>query len=682
MTFRTWAALAITAFVVAPLVAHLLRRRPPEEQPFVPTRLVPPAHAIASRRTAIEDRTLFLLRALSVLALAVLGATPLFRCSRLTVARPSGASVALALVIDDSLSMRARASEKGAPRLTRALQGARELVGSLQQGDAVAVVLAGRPARVALAATTNLDAARAALDTIEPSDRGTDLDGALAVARDLVSGLEHVDKRVVVLSDLEAEASARVASTPGVSVWAPLPELHGAVEDCAVIHASRSGTRVTVRVACTKPATIAPPASSSRSAAAPPKEQAPTARRLAILAGDEVLGEVPVHLDGSTSDLGVTLSDAAVERHAGTSLRAVLRGGDAIPEDDDAPVLASGSALRAAIVVDPVQDRVPTGGAPLVEQALHAMDLGVELTPMATLPEPREDLDPFALLILEDVPGFTPSQRRELGAWVERGGVALATLGPRAASAPLGSSFGALVPALVRWRVSPVKGLASGREAFFADASDGLDDLAPRGRASLELESGLTDVKTMAEWQDGAPFLLERRLGRGLVWATTLPLGASTSDFGLRPALFALLERLAAEARSRAGTGRVIVGGSIAVPDGVRAARFVAHDGKVTTLSLASPAPSELSASRAGRYELDAGGATSSRVASLDEREFSAAPLELPEALAGVGGDGGTPSVDVSSEVALVLLALLVVELLLRAASVLRHRRSTAVVSE
>ena len=100
MTFLTWAALAIGALVAVPLIAHLLRRRPPDEEEFAATKLVPARTAVAQRRTAIEDRMLFAIRALAILALAVLGATPFVKCSRLSLAREGGASVALAVVLD------------------------------------------------------------------------------------------------------------------------------------------------------------------------------------------------------------------------------------------------------------------------------------------------------------------------------------------------------------------------------------------------------------------------------------------------------------------------------------------------------------------------------------------------------------------------------------------------------
>ncbi|MBM4360744.1 MAG: VWA domain-containing protein, partial [Deltaproteobacteria bacterium] len=664
----------------------LLRRKPPDEQPFAATRLVPEARAIASRRTAIEDRALFALRALAVLALAVLGATPLFRCSSLSVARPTGASIAIAIVVDDSLSMRASVGEGKVTRLARAVDGARELVASLQQGDAVAVVLAGKPARVALASTTNVDAAKRTIGAIEPSDRATDLDGAIGIASELVGGLEHVDKRVVVLSDLDGEPGTRIAPRKGVALWAPMTEIKSALDDCGVVRADRSGTRVVVRVACSRGAADggapAPLGSGRPDTGVVPggPGAARKGRRVAIRAGQETLADAPLHLEGGAGDVAFTLPDAALEKHATTQLFAVLDGKDAIVEDDTAPVVAQGAELRVAAVVDPSSDRLPTGGAPLVEQAFRAMDLGVQLAPMATVPDQREELDAVGLLLVDDAPGFTPSERRDLAAWVERGGVLLLALGPRSGAAPLGSGFTPMLPGLVRFRPSSVKGLTRRDDLVFADASDGLDDLAPKGRALLELESGATGLQTLARWADDAPFLVERRLGRGVAFSLTLPLASNVSDFGLRPALFALLERAVAEARARSGTGRTLVGvpWSIEEPANVEVRRLERDDRAVTLPVEVSAGRAEVVPPRAGLYEIVTGGVRATRVAALDERELAGGPVELPSEGADATLGGAHAERDVSPQIALFLLGLMACELAVRAYGRLRAERAAS----
>src|SRR5215472_7167648 len=125
-------ALLAAVLVIAPYIAHRLRRRTAQEQPFPPTRLVQPAPPTARRRSRLEDRALFASRAAAVALLAILGATPLVRCSRLSLRRSGGASVAMVIVFDDSMSMRARS--RGVSRFERARKGARELLASAREG--------------------------------------------------------------------------------------------------------------------------------------------------------------------------------------------------------------------------------------------------------------------------------------------------------------------------------------------------------------------------------------------------------------------------------------------------------------------------------------------------------------------------------------------------------------------
>ena len=266
---------------------------------------MPPTPPAARRRSLLEDRALFAVRALAVVVLALLGATPFIHCSRLAINRRSGASVALAIVLDDSLSMRAALpGRRGRAGPARSPPRASSPPAS-PRGDAVAIVLAGAPARVALGSTTNMAAVAEALDGLDPSDRATDLDGAVRLAKGLVRGLAQRDKRVVVFSDL-ADGSPPDAPPLGgdgeIAVWVPLPELEASGEDCAVTRADRAGTRVWARVICTASAPAAaagPPPRRRAPPPTPPASAAPGAspgpgagRSIEIRAGDKVLGAV------------------------------------------------------------------------------------------------------------------------------------------------------------------------------------------------------------------------------------------------------------------------------------------------------------------------------------------------------------------------------------------------------
>jgi hypothetical protein len=689
MSFLTASALAITFLVVAPILAHLLRRRQAEERPFPPARLVPPTQPAARRRSMLEDRALFAVRALAVIGLAVLGATPFIHCSRLAIIRRSGASVALAIVLDDSLSMRAKLSGPGAvTRWSRALASARELTGGLASGDEVAIVLAGAPARVALGSTTNMAAVTEALDGLAPSDRATDLDGAVHLARGLLRGLAQRDKRVVLLSDL-ADGSPAEAPPLGddgeIALWVPVPELTANGQDCAVTRADRAGNKVWARVVCTS--TSASPSPSPSAAAS--TEAGPSAGRLLeIRAGDTVLGSAALGPVVKAEEIVVEIPASPADSPP-PALRAVLTGKDAIAEDDEAPVVAAGGALPMAVVVDTAATHVATGGPPPIEQALSALELDAQVHPLPAVPEHADELNAVAALIVDDVPGFTPEVRRNIAAWVERGGVLLLTLGPRAAAAPLGASFDPLVPGVVRWGPSPAPGVDPATAALFGPSAEGMADLAPHGRASVDPEAS-AGADILARWKDGAPLLLRRSLGRGAVLALTLPLSTDESDLALRPAFLALLDRFVGTARARGGARRIDVGEAWSF-DGYRSV-------KVQRVSVAGPdkpqpvpvidgasgaplgkpgsasSPAAGTAERrllaapplAGLYELELDGDHTTRVAAVPDREIDLHPRRVRDEARSASLGGIDPSLDVSPYVALFLLALFAVELVLR----------------
>lgn len=677
MSFLTLGGLLIALLVVAPIAAHLLRRKQAEEQLFPPARLVPPTQPSARKRSMLEDRALFSVRALAVLGLAILGATPFVRCSRLALTRNHGASVALAIVLDDSLSMRAKLPG-GKTRFERALVGARELSQGLASGDAVAIVLAGAPPRVALGSTTNLAAVVAALDAVEPSDRGTDLEGAVQLARGLVRGLAQLDKRVVVLSDLAdgAPDAPPIQGDAEIALWLPLPELQATDQDCAVTRAERSGAKVWARVVCSGREPARASASASASAAPATKAGATPARSIEIRAGDKVLATAPLGGSARAEEVAVTLPDGAP-----ALLRAVLTGRDAIAEDDEAPVISAGGALPIAVIVDAAATTVATGGAPPIEQALAALQLDAQIHPLPSVPEHEAELNAYSALIIDDAPGFTPEVRRELAAWVARGGVVLLTLGPRAAAAPLGAGFEPLIPGVVRWAaMTPPTPVAKGEAASLGvdpasaptlgSSVPGLARLDPRGRTTLDT-AAIEGVDVLAKWNDGAPFLIRRSLGRGAVLSLTLPLSTDESDLALRPAFLSLLESFVDTARARGGARRIDVGqawtfdgySNVEVRrmplDGAGAPRTIPVIEQDRRLRADAPL--------AGLYELTLDGEATTRVAAVPDREIDFRPRQVRDEAHATAMGGVASALDASPYVAIALLALLALELALRA---------------
>ncbi len=648
MHFVTWLGLGVALLAAVPYLAHRLRRRRAEEIDFAPARLVPSALPKARRRSELEDRPLFLVRALAVLALAALGASPLVRCSRLALDRAGGASVALALVLDDSMSMRARATPGAKTRFERAREGARQLLASVREGDAVAVVLAGAPARVLLAATTDLSAARAAVEAAKESDRATDLEGALATARSLIQQLPQVDKRVVLLSDLADGHSggALLGADMQPPLWAPLPELAAPLADCAVLRADRTGARIHADIACGPEASAA-------------------GRQVELVANGKTVASAPAP-GGKNGD--VTL-DVPGEEPAEVTVR--LTGHDAIAADDQAPAVVQAGPTAIAVVADDAEEAIATGGAPIVEQALAALRLDLAVHPIPEPPEREGDLADFVGLIIDDPPGLTPEQRHAVGAFVEHGGVLLLALGPRAAAAPLGASFEPVLGGAVAWGSSPVTGATTENvSSELAESAASLLDLAPRGRATLTAAdaANLLRDSPLARWKDGAPLFARRTLGDGEAWVSTLPFSVGESDLPLRPAFLSLLDAWTTVARQRAAPRRGDVGTTWSFAT-ARPTKVTGPDGDVP---LASPVDTggstgaHLVPANVGAYRITFGDRSEVRVAAPVESELDLRPRAIASAEAQGKSGGAHAEVDISWIVALVLLALLAAELGLR----------------
>jgi hypothetical protein len=652
VTFVTTLALAAALLVAVPYAAHRLRRRRAEDQPFPPARLVAPSPQQARKPSRLEDRALLGSRAVAVIALAVLGATPLVRCSRLSVQRSGGASVALALVVDDSMSMRAAAPrDPSVSRFERARQGADQLLASAQEGDAIAVVLAGAPARIALAPTTDLGAARQAVDILALSDRSTDLDGALALARGVVASLPQVDRRIVVLSDLADGHSAGPplderggdrGAEPAVPVWIPLRELGGDATDCALLQADRRGVRVHVRIACG------------------PGKSAEGRDVVVEDASGKPLGRSTV-ARGGPDEVTVLLpnEDAA-------PARARLTGSDAIGSDDVAPVVAEARHHALAIVADPTGETVATGGAPIVEQALASLRADVDLRPLPAPPDRADDFTDYLGVLLDDPPGFTPEQRHALAAFLERGGVALVALGPRSAAAPLGASLDPILSQAVAWTRTP--GAAGGGAdvtsavGSLAGSAQSLTDLDAERRASLGPDDGHA-FDALVKWTDGEALVARRAVGRGEAWIVTLPFTVDASDLPLRPAFLAILDAWLQVAKQRAVARRGDVGTAWKFA-GARDVRVVGPRGDVPVIR--DEGVARVTPPLIGRYEITVDEQREMRVAAPDERELDLRPRPYAAASSGARVADGRSSVDVSGEVALVLLALMALEMGLR----------------
>jgi hypothetical protein len=648
MSFVTALALALSLFVAVPTLAHLLRRGRAREQPFPPAALVPEARSTARQRSRLEDRGLLLLRALAIVCLAVIGAGPLVQCSRVALGRSGGASVAIAIVVDDSASMRALLQGQTTTRFQKAVEASQQLLASAREGDAVALILAGKPARLALAAGTDLQAAARTLAELKPSDRATDLSASLALARAALGSLPHQDKRVVLFSDLSDELPPQ----PTGDVWTPLPELATPLDDCGVLRALRSGERITAHVACSSEA-----AARGRSLRLVVKAPAtPLEARLVVQRGEQV-----VTLEAKTDD----------------AREIELTGTDRNPANDRAEIAPESRGLSVAVHVDSARERVVTGGPPLLEQALHALSLAVPVRPLPELPREASELLDVAALFIDDPPGLTPETRGALASWLETGAVAALFLGQHAQDMQLGESLEPFARGAVAWEVlgggaqSDVSSLA-----WLGIEAQSLQDVSPKGRARLDTALA-PGAEVVGRWSDGKVMITRQERGRGLLLTVGLPVSIEVSDLSLRPGFLALLDHLVGEALRRRGPRTSEAGSEW----------WFAAAGNLQITGPGGPLPTrEADGQRVaapdatGRYEIALNGTREARFITLPAAEVLALPQkELPAAWSKSKASSRI-QVDASPELGWLLLGLLALEIGVRLTRLLRERRGQSAI--
>jgi hypothetical protein len=216
----------------------------------------------------------------------------------------------------------------------------------------------------------------------------------------------------------------------------------------------------------------------------------------------------------------------------------------------------------------------------LLEQAARALDAQIEVQPLSVVPEHAPELEKHALLVLDDPPGLAPEARAALAEFVERGGVAVALIGPNADSVQLGSTLEPFLSGAVRWdRNELPAGIDVKSQSLLGTEAPSLAELSMRGRARLDA-ADLGTSQVLVRFSDGKPWLIERELGRGALYALGLPSSVDESDFALRPGFLALLDHFVTQATRRTGPKQSVAGAEWALPD--ERAKVVGPEGPLT----------------------------------------------------------------------------------------------------
>lgn len=627
------------AAIVVPLLVHLVHKERKEAIRFPSLMFVQRTPYQHSSRQRIRDWLLFAARCLVIALLAAAFMRPvLARTAEASAA--SGGGTEVVVLLDRSLSMR------HGERWAAAQRAVRERIGSLGNDDRLTVVPFDTRASAVNQATADATALRAALDSITPSDAGTKLAPAVALARRVLGASRLARKEVVVVSDYQRTAwdlDDDVKMPAGTTI-VPVDVGQGTVTDRSVrsVEMRRNAGGGTDRVVVSARVINVGPAAKG------------VVARLEVNGRTVDSRRVDLPADGGGA---VTFAPVAVAGD-GVPARVVLDA-DAFTADDAFLFLLRRSPSIGVLLVEHAEAAAERGI--FVSRALAigdqpAFDVKVVRASRAT----PGDLAGRTLVLLNDAGMPEGIGAERLLSFVRGGGGVLSALGERSGGRSWPEAGKGLLPGSV---ASPVDRLGErGAVLGFLDRTHPALSLFGGPRSGdlsaarffryrpLQVEEGV-----LARFDDGSVALAEHRVGRGrvLTWASSFD--GVWNDLPRQAVFLPFVHQLAQYAASyRATRSANAVGESVNLSDrassdtaAAAGQRFSvrAPDGRL--LAVGGPdAPPALELRQAGWYEVRRAGVPNERPrvlaanpapAELDMATFD--PVRLTNALA-PEGDG------------------------------------------
>ncbi|MCA9752357.1 MAG: BatA domain-containing protein [Gemmatimonadetes bacterium] len=189
-----------------PLVIHLLSRRTTTRVEFSTLEFLRNLERKSMRRVKVRQWLLLALRMLLIAAVAIAMARPTLTGVAAGDARGATSSV---IVLDGSWSM--GILDGGAPRFDQARDRAREILGTLEDGDEVFLLAPGADGLAASnEPSRDLAQVRERLGALEPGRRAVDLAAAIEEAAVTLQSARHPNREVHLVSDFQRSAFDRL----------------------------------------------------------------------------------------------------------------------------------------------------------------------------------------------------------------------------------------------------------------------------------------------------------------------------------------------------------------------------------------------------------------------------------------------------------------------------------------
>ena len=635
MSFLTPLFLIGLAGLAIPVLIHLIQKERKNVVHFPSLMFLRRIPYESVQRRRIRHWLLLLMR-LAALALVVLAfARPFIRRTDASAAGASGAREVV-ILIDRSYSM------GYGDRWSRALSAARDAVNGLAGSDRGSIVFFAAGADVAVRSTADKGRLLAVLTGAEPSAGATHYGPALKLAGSILSESALPRRETVLVTDFQR------------SGWQGAEGLR--LPDGATLKPVDLGSGDTINAAVT-------PVALERSMFSNQERVSVTAGVLNH--GGKALDAVDVALevDGrpiQTKRLRVEGNGSASTTFdpltvATANMRASIRiGRDALERDNVFHfVLSPARPIRVLLVQRP-------GARDVNLYLTRALSVGdsprFDLVPRDPDAVSSDDLQSAGIVILNDVT-VTAATAERLGRFVQRGGGLLFVAGQRGAWP---QEHAAMLPAVVSDAVDRSRGqparlvaLEYGHAIFDPFRAPRSGDFSTARFYGYRAGTKAPDAAILARFDDGAPALVEKKMGAGrvLVWMSSLDL--VWNDLAVKPVFLPFVHQMARHLGGYRDAAPWLTVGDVLDPASAENTTKPPADRAIVSpsgqrLALDSEGPDVVELAEQGFYEIRgmaAGAVPSAIVASnVDLRESDPSAIPAADVVAAATGRAGGSS--------------------------------------
>jgi hypothetical protein len=555
-----------------PLWLHRVRRRTLRELALPTIALLSRAVTQQKRTLSFRDRPLLYARiALTALFAFALSRPYLSRIASYASERP----IALAIVIDDSMSMERKARLRGS-LLEAACARAERVLGELAPDSEALVILGGNEPRVLAGRTSDLPAIRRDLARVDRAGaRGTALPRAVQIAQRELGGSRLAVKEVLVLSDCAAHAGADQLANSGASLRV----------ECLASRESR-GNAYVAGVALSRGRDLSEPASLSVALGG---QKSPTEVDISVRVDGKEVAEASVPMADDLGSAQLSLPQNLVSQ--GRVLEVRIDTPNALAADDQRSLSLDEASELAVLLVDgdPAPNQLDDELRFLA--VAMAVDDGSHSAPRVTRIDTdglaSTDLAPFDVVVLSNVRAPSDVVAERLERHVARGGGLLITAGEHVDAFAYRGRMSSLLPATPRSSAPADPPLAvdlsqQGASDLVPDSGRGLE--TARVSKRLLVEPPTPPATTLLKYADGTPLLLVGNHQNGRTALLTTTIDDDWSDLPLTPGFLPLMHGLirglaAVDALPRGPhpAGTVL---TARVPTGARSLYMVTPDGR------------------------------------------------------------------------------------------------------